>query len=302
MKKQLLSVAIAVCLTAGVSGCALDQMSKQDIGTGIGVLAGAVIGSKVGDGGAAGIAIGAAVGGLLGNRIGAHLDEEDRKALAAQTAQNLETMKAGEAMTWKSDRTGNTATVKVSEAKDEQKQIDIPTASAITVPANVKLVQKTYQATKDTTIYTQTSNSSNIVGTRGKNKTTNVMGKTEDGQWLLVSRKGVLVGFVSANNLKAYAPPVPVVKTAQATTTKSVAAAPVTPAVIVADLDAMPAKEVTKSTKTAAFDLDAIDVKKQSTTASVECKTLTYDIKTKDSTTKETGKACKTASGTWDLG
>lgn len=300
MKKQLLSVAIAICFTVGVSGCSLDQMSKQDIGTGIGVLAGAIVGSKLGDGGAAGIAAGAAIGGLLGNRIGAHLDEEDRKALAAQTAQNLETLKTGEAMTWKSDRTGSTATVQVSEAKDEQKQIDIPTASAITVPANVKLVQKTYQATKDSTIYTQTSNSSNIVGTLGKNKTTNVMAKTEDGQWLLVSRKGVLVGFVSASNLKAYTPPAPVAKTAQATT-KAVAAAPVTPAVV-ADLDAMPAKEVTKSTKTAAFDLDAIDVKKQSTTASVECKTLTYDIKTKDSSTKETGKACKTASGTWDLG
>lgn len=297
MKKQLLSVAIAVCLTVGVTGCALDQMSKQDIGTGIGVLAGAVIGSKVGDGGAAGIAIGAAVGGLLGNRIGAHLDEEDRKALAAQTAQNLETLKTGEAMTWKSDRTGSTATVQVSEAKDEQKQIDIPAASAITVPANVKLVQKTYQATKDTTIYTQASNNANIVGTLGKNKTTNVMGKTEDGQWLLVSRKGVLVGFVSANNLKAYSPPAPAVKTAQATTTT-----PATPAVAVADLDAMPSKEVTKSTKTAAFDLDAIDVKKQSTTASVECKTLTYDIKSKDKTSQETGKACKTPNGTWDLG
>lgn len=297
MKKQLLPVAIAVCLTVGVTGCALDQMSKQDIGTGIGVLAGAVIGNKVGDGGAAGIAIGAAVGGFLGNRIGAHLDEEDRKALAAQTAQNLETLKTGEAMTWKSDRTGSTATVQVSEAKDEQKQIDIPTASAITVPANVKLVQKTYQATKDTTIYTQTSNSSNIVGTLGKNKTTNVMGKTEDGQWLLVSRKGVLVGFVSANNLKVYTPPAPAVKTAQATTVK-----PAAPSVAVADLDAMPSKEVTKSTKTAAFDLDAIDVKKQSTTASVECKTLTYDIKTKDNTSQETGKACKTPNGTWDLG
>jgi surface antigen len=143
IKKNVLALSVAIVFISGLSGC-VDQMSKEDIGTGVGALAGALLGNKMG-GGAMGTIIGAAAGGFLGKTIGAHLDEEDRKELAAQTAKNLENLNAGQSMEWKSSRTTNSAKVSVSQVTEEKRQINIPAASAITVPADIKLLNKTYQ-------------------------------------------------------------------------------------------------------------------------------------------------------------
>jgi surface antigen len=295
LKQKILAGSVAVIFASGLSGCAMDQMSKEDIGTGIGVLAGAVLGSKMGNGGAGAVALGALAGGFLGHAIGAHLDEEDRKDLAAKTAQNLETMQAGQKIDWQSAKTGNSATVTVSNVTEEKRQVNIQTASAITVPADVKLLSKTYQATKATTIYTQSNaTTGNIVGTLAKNKTAKVMGMTNDGQWLLVARKGTLVGFIKSEDAKIYVQPKPVAVVAKAEPKSE-------PQHEVADLDNMSAKEVKGQAKTVAFDLDSVQPVTKQATATTECKTLIYDINTKGQTSKETAKACKVG-GAWELG
>ena len=93
----------AVCAAAAMlAGC--DNLTKREIGTGVGAVAGALVGSMFGSGSgrAVAIAIGGAAGGLAGAAIGAELDKEDRlKAYrAAYGAANSET---AEPVRWISD-------------------------------------------------------------------------------------------------------------------------------------------------------------------------------------------------------
>ena len=289
MNKVLLS-SIACAMTFAVSGCALDQMSKSQIGTGAGAIIGGLIGQN--NGGAVGALVGAAVGGGIGYLIGSDMDEEDRKALNKKTQESLDQMQSGQSVAWKSDRTDSQANIKVTEIKEESKPVEVASATQITIPPNFKVLNKTYQATSNAKIYTSTSSSSSVVGTLSKNKTAKVMGKTQDGNWLLVSRNGVVVGFINASDAKVYVPPL-----AKATTS-----APVVAKAEIADLDAMPSKELSKGVKTVAFDLDAIETKNTKTTASVECKMLEVDVKSSKGTKQDSTKACKTPSGTWELG
>lgn len=290
MKNNVLAFTIAGVLAVGTSGCAVDQMSKSQIGTGAGAIIGGLIGQN--NGGAMGAIVGAAIGGGIGYLIGSDLDEQDRKALNQKTQESLDQMQNGQSVAWKSDRTDSQANIKVTEVKEESKTVEVASATQITIPPNFKVLNKTYQATNNTKIYTSTSNSSNVVGTLSKYKTAKVMGKTQDGNWLLVSRNGVVVGFISASDAKVYV----------STVAKAATSAPVASKAEVADLDAMPSKEVSKGVKTVAFDLDAIETKKTNTTANVECKMLEIDVKSSKGTKQDTTKACKTPTGTWELG
>lgn len=296
MNKVLLS-SIACAMTLAVSGCALDQMSKSQIGTGAGAIIGGLIGQN--NGGAVGALVGAAVGGGIGYLIGSDMDEEDRKALAEKTAQNIDTMQTGQTIAWKSERTGNEAVMKVARISEEQKSVSMPTASQIHIPANTVLLNASYQANTNATIYTETNINSASVGILPKGTVAKVVGKTSDGTWLIVSRKDTAIGFIQARQLTAYnaQPKVPTMTLQKApprTQEKNTTT--------VVDLDTLPAQTIAKSVKKPAFDLDAIEVKQQTAMVTTECKTLTYDINAKGKQSQETAKACKAPNGTWELG
>ena len=85
-----------------MAGC--DNLTKREIGTGVGAVAGVVVGSMFGSGSgrAVAMAIGGAAGGLAGAAIGAELDKQDKlKAYrAAYGAANSDT---AEPVHWVSD-------------------------------------------------------------------------------------------------------------------------------------------------------------------------------------------------------
>ena len=94
---------LAVCAAAALlAGC--DNLTKREIGTGVGAVAGVIVGSMFGSGSgrAVAMAIGGAAGGLAGAAIGAELDKEDQlKAYrAAYGAANSDT---AEPVHWISD-------------------------------------------------------------------------------------------------------------------------------------------------------------------------------------------------------
>lgn len=70
---------IVLCAAATVLG-ACDNLTKRDIGTGVGAVLGVAVGSMFGSGSgrAVAMAVGGAAGGLAGAAIGAELDKGDR--------------------------------------------------------------------------------------------------------------------------------------------------------------------------------------------------------------------------------
>ena len=76
-----------LCRRRSFGGC--DNLTKREIGTGVGAVAGVVVGSMFGSGSgrAVAMAIGGAAGGLAGAAIGAELDKQDKlKAYRAAMA------------------------------------------------------------------------------------------------------------------------------------------------------------------------------------------------------------------------
>src|SRR6201993_2791115 len=111
---RLSAAALAALSIAGCAGTPeTGQGPKENTGTLVGAVAGGLIGSQFGGGTgeriAAGLA-GAALGGLIGNRIGAGMDDDKRRAYAAQM-QALEAGKSGVAVAWKNPDSGRYGSV-----------------------------------------------------------------------------------------------------------------------------------------------------------------------------------------------
>lgn len=85
MRKLAFALALFLCLSALVSGCAMDN--NRQTGTVIGAGAGGAIGAGIGqaigrntEGTLIGAAIGTALGAFIGNQIGADMDEQEEEA------------------------------------------------------------------------------------------------------------------------------------------------------------------------------------------------------------------------------
>lgn len=97
--------------------------NKETLGTVGGVIIGGLIGGALGgrgSGAALGAVGGALVGGFLGNRIGAHLDEQDRLALARLTRQAAA---SGGPRSYYNRRTGIRATIRPGRSYTSAGQI-----------------------------------------------------------------------------------------------------------------------------------------------------------------------------------
>jgi surface antigen len=87
-----------------LGACESYSLSKQDVGMATGAILGGVVGHQIGSGSGQTVATigGAALGAFLGSRIGGRMDRNDQ----LKTAQALETLKNGDARTWRNPDTG----------------------------------------------------------------------------------------------------------------------------------------------------------------------------------------------------
>lgn len=105
---------IATCAAVSLAACSPTGGNKEQIGTVMGAAVGGIVGSQFGGSAGAQVAgglLGAALGGLIGNRIGAALDEDDRKKLAAITQQSAA---SGGARAFKNSKSGISGRTRVT--------------------------------------------------------------------------------------------------------------------------------------------------------------------------------------------
>jgi surface antigen len=110
MKKSFIKCFAVLFASLSIIGC---DGSKQQIGTGAGVLVGGLIGSQFGKGGGqiVGTLIGAGAGALIGNSIGKHLDDKDKEIMAHRSQYALEESPSGRAVAWKNPDSGRSGTI-----------------------------------------------------------------------------------------------------------------------------------------------------------------------------------------------
>ena len=277
------------------SGCATsgpDWANKENIGTVIGGAAGVLIGSRIGSGGGrtAAMLIGGLAGALLGKTIGAKMDEADRAALAVQTQQVLSRNQDGQASSWQSDHSGSTAQITPVSTETQARQVAVKRLPKIQPVTDMTVLNKPYRTIKSANLRSAPDSNAEKVGGLPPSSTFTALGRTHN-DWIMVGRRGVTVGYVYAPLVEAVAPK-PVMVAANA--------AKQAPADSATDLDNLDAASAAKQ----GVDLDAIDAKpvEDKLTAQTTCRTITYDVKAKDSQAeKQTVKACQAGDGAWEL-
>lgn len=279
-------VAVGLCVGM-LSGCATDgSMTKQDIGTGAGVVLGGIAGSFLGKGSGriVGAVAGAALGGFIGNQIGKMLDEEDQKELQEQAKQALVNQPDNTPVNWSSDRSDATAVVTAENSRVETRQVKVVRDASVAPAGQLDLIGAKYVAKTSANVRLAPSKDADLATTLPAGSTIWAVGKVQDKPWIMVAKNGKSIGYVAASSLSP-APASTVASTQTASTQKAAfdldASAPVrTPA----DLDALEASE-----------------KADVVTASVTCRDIKTVASSKGETATSTQTACKSPDGSWNL-
>lgn len=250
----------------------------------MGVVAGAVIGQFIGKGNGRIVAtlVGGALGGYIGNKIGAKLDEQDQQALAQRTQDALNASPSGSSLpvSWTSAHSGASAEIVQGQEFTQTKTVEVKRAPKIVAVPSMKLINEQYVTKSSSNVRAAPEKGADKVGGLKPGTEFTAVGST--GDWILVGRKGVTVGYVHKDLVEP----------------KSVAVAKsVKPA---ANLDEM---NVAADKETKAFDLDSIPtLPTQQVAAETSCRPVTVSLKAADGNTEqEKNTFCKQANGTWEL-
>lgn len=285
MHKKFLVSVLALAIAAS-SGCAQLGITKQQAGTGIGVVAGAVVGSFIGKGNGQIVAtiLGGAIGGYVGNKVGAMLDEQDKQALALRTQEALNLSANNvQPVSWKSGHSGATAEIVQGKEYTQTKTVEVKRSPKVAAVPSMKLINEQYVTKSSSNVRSAPEKDAEKVGGLPAGTEFTAVGST--GDWIMVGRKGVTVGYISKSLV----------------TPKSEAVAKVgkvaKPSV---NLDEM---NVSADKDTKGFDLDAIPtLATQQVAAETSCRPVTVSLKAADGNTqKEDNTFCKQANGTWEL-
>ncbi|UFI45877.1 SH3 domain-containing protein [Pseudomonas savastanoi] len=285
MRKKLVASILAVSIATSVTGCAQMGISKEQAGTVIGGIAGLAVGATMGKGNGqiAAALIVAGIGGYIGNRIGQLLDDRDKQALALRTQEILSqpaTPVAQPTAIWRSDHSNASARITPGPEFKAVRTIDVKRTPNIQGVPSMKLINQPYVTRSTLNVRSAPNMNADKVGSLPGNTQFTAVGST--GDWILVGRKGVTVGYVH----KDY-----VMTQSDADTRKRLAA------VRFDDMNVAASKE------TEAFDLGSISsLPSGKTAAETTCRPLSVSLEANGGTTeKQENTFCRQANDTWEL-
>lgn len=196
MSKKTLLAAFVASAMIFTSGCANKAQTGTFLGAGIGGMACNML-AKNGTNASRMLATAgcAAIGGYIGNKIGSMLDERDQLALTQQREMVLASSAPGAKYNWKSDHSGATATIETTREFKQTKPVQIKRVAAVQpAPANMKLLQAPYVTMKSANVRSAPTTQADKVGGMAPGTEFTAIGQT--GDWILVGRKGVNVGYI----------------------------------------------------------------------------------------------------------
>ncbi|KPW99871.1 MULTISPECIES: SH3 domain-containing protein [Pseudomonas syringae group] len=285
MRKKFVASILAVSIATSVTGCAQMGISKEQAGTVIGGIAGLAVGATMGKGNGqiAAALIVAGIGGYIGNRIGQLLDDRDKQALALRTQEVLSqpaTPVAQPTAIWRSDHSNASARITPGPEFKAVRTIDVKRTPNIQGVPSMKLINQPYVTRSTLNVRSAPNMNADKVGSLPGNTQFTAVGST--GDWILVGRKGVTVGYVH----KDY-----VMTQSDADTRKRLAAV---------RFDDM---NVSASKETEAFDLGSISsLPSGKTAAETTCRPLSVSLEANGGTTeKQDNTFCRQANDTWEL-
>ncbi|MCD5984408.1 SH3 domain-containing protein [Pseudomonas sp. CDFA 610] len=285
MRSKVVSSILALSIATSLSGCAQMGISKQQAGTMIGGLAGLAVGSAIGKGNGqiAAAVIAAGIGGYVGNRIGHMLDDRDQQALALRTQEVLNqpvTVSVPPPAVWRSDHSSATAQISQGREYAATRTVEVRRAPQVQAVPSMKLINAPYVTRSGVNVRAAPDMQADKVGGLPSNTEFTAVGST--GDWILVGRKGVTVGYVHKDC---------VLSKSEAVARRAASAA---------NLDTM---DVSASKETQAFDLDSIpSLPSEKVATETACKPVSVSLESASgSAEKQENTFCKQVNGTWEL-
>lgn len=195
MFKMKVMAASIVAASILLTGCANKQQTGTVVGAGIGGVACNYLARNTSQMTRLLVTAGcAAAGGYAGNLIGKSLDDRDRAALAASTQQALDG-KSG-TYSWASGHSGATASIKVGDAYQKTEQVTVKRTNLVEPVAQMEKLSGQYLTLKGSNVRQGPSTQSGKVGFLPQMTEFTAMGKA--GDWIMVGRRGVAVGYIYA--------------------------------------------------------------------------------------------------------
>lgn len=191
--------ALAALIIMGTTTTAIQaegwpELTKENVGKGLGAITGAIIGSKIGGGSgkAAAIAAGTLAGYWAGGTIGARLSQNDRKGIDQATSRAIS---SGKATTWKNPDTGTRTQVSVQNAASRS---DSQLKPALDRLPPIKLENAYYVPTTDINVRGGPGTDYAILHHIRQGQSVPVAGRVVGTDWYLIAEKGKASGFLYA--------------------------------------------------------------------------------------------------------
>lgn len=184
----------------GVFNCGSNG-SKQEIGAVAGGVLGGFLGNRIAGGGSRtlGTLLGGALGAAAGSALGCKLQRNDQ----AKAQRAMETaVSSGKDQTWRSDESGASGKVQVSDSASGAALSGIKFAKGVDPASNFSKVGAAYVSTANANLRASPATSAKSLGTLANGERVWVPASVTGQPWMLVSQDGTGQGYVSSALLK----------------------------------------------------------------------------------------------------
>lgn len=196
IKRFIVAAVTAMTITAApVYAQGWPQLTKENVGKGVGAVAGALLGSQIGGGKGklAAVAAGTLAGYWAGGKVGRHLTQRDRQGIAQATSQ---AMYSGQTTNWSNPDTGARTHVSVRDVQSYSNTKHLQPALLQLPP--VELINAYYAPTANINVRGGPSTDYTVVHKISKGQPVPVIGKVINSDWYLIAEQGQASGFVYA--------------------------------------------------------------------------------------------------------
>ena len=191
----LAAVTTMTMITAPVYAQSWPQLTKENVGKGVGAVAGALLGSQIGGGRGklAAVAAGTLAGYWVGGKVGQHLSQRDRAGIAQATSQAMYT---GQPASWRNPDSGARTRVTVRDVQSYSNAQHLKPALAQLPP--IELINAFYAPSANVNVRGGPGTDYTVVHSISRENRVPVIGKVINSDWYLIAEQGQASGFIYA--------------------------------------------------------------------------------------------------------
>ncbi len=196
IKRFIVAAVTAMTITAApVYAQGWPQLTKENVGKGVGAVAGALLGSQIGGGRGklAAVAVGTLAGYWAGGKFGRYLSQQDRAGIAQATSQAMYT---GQPTSWHNPDTGARTHVSVRDVSSYSNSRHLKPAVSQLPP--IELINAYYSPTANINVRGGPGTDYTVVHKITKGNSVPVVGKVINSDWYLIAEQDQASGFVYA--------------------------------------------------------------------------------------------------------